>query len=60
MNLPQWFRRSRPTPPPPPVNPADVMIAYYWGYTMAEWDRLPDTRRTYCRENVTSADRFAS
>lgn len=51
MNLIQWFRRTRPTPPPAP-DFSEQYIAALNGYTLDAWWALSELARKDCREHV--------
>lgn len=58
MRLPRWFRRTRPTPPPPPrMDPHEAIVLSAWGFTPAQWSALDNTQRAYFRTNYTKAPR---
>lgn len=51
MNLLAWFRRTRPTPPPP-LPTSERVIAALHGYTPGQWEALTDTQRAQHRDSV--------
>jgi hypothetical protein len=53
-----WFRRCRPEPAPIKYTYADIMTAYAWNKSLAEWDTLPALVRVDLRENITNAPNF--
>lgn len=51
MRLLAWFRRTRPTPPPP-LPTSERVIAALHGYTPEQWVKLPEHVRRDCRDGV--------
>lgn len=54
-----WRRKAAPAAPQR-MSVAEARCAAAWGYTEQGWYALTDTRRQYCRDNITSAPRFVS
>lgn len=58
MNIPQWFRRTRPEPAPIIISRTDLAVASAHNLSAAEWDALPAVVKADLREQVTYADGF--
>ena len=57
MNLRNIFRRTRPTPAPPRMDPHEALVLSAWGFTPAQWSALTNPQRAYFRKNYTKAPR---
>ena len=57
MRLRDIFRRTRPTPPTPRLDPHEAKVISAWGFTETQWSALDNPQRAYFRTNYLKAPR---
>ena len=54
------FRRTRPTPPPPRLDPQEAKVIAAHGHTPQSWAALTPKERADARDTYTKAPRYAA